>query len=219
MHAAAFASLEWREAPMPGARPVRMALLPRLPDGGFRAFVRFPAAWSRPDPGHYAVPEEFLLLDGELRLDGRSLQAGGYAWIPARALRRELSSANGCLAFAWFASAPRWIPGASPEAPAAAEVCFGHWSEAPDGKLYRGPGHCSLVVQQHEVASLATECRTCETLDLHSFDWRLSAAAGRSAGRFLAVEAKRLDHRPVADREQDRVLGTGVFVRMLSPAR
>ena len=62
MHELAFASLTWREAPMPGAAPVQMALLPKLADGGFRAFVRFPKGWSRPDVGHYAVAEEFVSL-------------------------------------------------------------------------------------------------------------------------------------------------------------
>src|SRR5205823_11216386 len=33
----------------------------------------------------------------------------------------------------------------------------------------------------------------------------------------FAVEAERLDHRPVADREQDRVLASGVGMRVLRP--
>src|SRR5258706_11171126 len=35
--------------------------------------------------------------------------------------------------------------------------------------------------------------------------------------RLLAVEAERLEHRPVADREQDRVLGAGVGMGVLRP--
>jgi hypothetical protein len=111
MHEHAFASLSWREAPMPGAPSVEMALLPKLPDGAFRAFVRFPKNWSRPDVGHYAVAEEFVVLEGSLSLNGRTWHAGGHAWIPAFERRRDLGSASGCLVFAWFGGTPRWIPG------------------------------------------------------------------------------------------------------------
>ena len=111
MHELSFASLIWREAPMPGASPVAMALLPKLPDGGFRAFVRFPAGWFRPDVGHYAVAEEFLVLEGELALNSKSWKSGDLAWIPAWTLRRDLGSRSGCLVFAWFGGTPRWIPG------------------------------------------------------------------------------------------------------------
>lgn len=112
-----FASLAWREAPMPGAPSIEMALLPKLPDGGFRAFVRFPPGWSRPDAGHYAVPEEFLVLDGTLSLNGETWRRGGHAWVPAFRLRRELGSASGSLVFAWFGGTPRWIPGEPPPTP------------------------------------------------------------------------------------------------------
>ena len=101
---------------MLGASPVQMALLPKLPDGGFRAFVRFPAGWSRPDAGHYAVAEEFLVLEGELSLNGKTRQRGELAWIPAWQRRHDLGSRTGCLVFAWFGGTPRWIPGESPQA-------------------------------------------------------------------------------------------------------
>lgn len=96
---------------MPGATPVEMALLPKLPDNGFRAFVRFPAGWSRRDVGHYAVPEEFLVLEGELGLSGRTWKAGSLVWVPAWQRRHDLRSDSGCLVFAWFGGTPRWVPG------------------------------------------------------------------------------------------------------------
>jgi hypothetical protein len=117
MHELAFASLTWREAPMPGATPVEMALLPKLDDGGFRAFVRFPKGWARPDVGHYAVAEEFVLLEGSLSLSGQMWTAGGHAGIPAFERRHHLASPTGCLVFAWFGGTPRWIPGEPTQAP------------------------------------------------------------------------------------------------------
>jgi hypothetical protein len=155
MHELTFASLGWREAPMPGATPVQMALLPKLPDGGFRAFVRFPRGWSRPDVGHYAVPEEFLVLDGELTLNGNIWQKGGHAWIRAFQRRRDLGSATGCLVFAWFGGTPRWIPG-EPARPALADRPQRSWIE--DGRFIR---------QMPDAPR--------ETLDLDDLTWRYGA--------------------------------------------
>jgi len=153
MHELSFASLTWREAPMPGASPVEMALLPKLPDGGFRAFVRFPAGWSRPDVGHYAVPEEFLVLEGELGLNGRTWKRGELAWIPAGQRRRDLGSTTGCLVFAWFGGTPRWIPG---EPAHAAE----------------GPRNRTSIEGRELVRLLPGE--VCETLNLDDYAWRVT---------------------------------------------
>jgi hypothetical protein len=153
MHQLSFASLTWREAPMPGASPVQMALLPKLPDGGFRAFVRFPVGWSRPDVGHYAVPEEFLVLEGELSLNGETWNRGELAWIAAWTLRRELRSASGCLVFAWFGGTPRWIPG------------------EPTAKADARRTHDARI-QGREFVRVSDAAR--ETLSLDNFGWRVT---------------------------------------------
>jgi hypothetical protein len=101
MAAAAFASLEWKSASMPGStQPVQLARLPAASDGAFRAFVRFPPGWHRAEAGHYAAAEEFFVLEGALELNGSRWSAGGHAWIPAYRPRRDLGSAPGCLVFA-----------------------------------------------------------------------------------------------------------------------
>jgi hypothetical protein len=155
MYELAFASLAWRDAPMPGATPVQMALLPKLPDGGFRAFVRFPAGWSRPDVGHYAVAEEFLVLEGELSLNGKTWKSGGLAWVPAWQPRRDLGSRTGCLVFAWFGGTPRWIPGESARQASADRT---HRSWIDDGRFIR---------QMPDAPR--------ETLDLDGLIWRYGA--------------------------------------------
>ena len=154
MHELAFAALSWRVAPMPGAAPVEMALLPKLPDNGFRAFVRFPAGWSRPDLGHYAVAEEFLVLEGELGLNGRRWKKGELAWIRAWQRRRDLQSPTGCLVFAWFGGTPRWIPG-EPARP-------------PGG----GPGHRTSM----DGRELVRMGKVRETLNLADYYWRVTPA-------------------------------------------
>jgi len=157
MHELSFASLTWREAPMPGGSgPVALALLPRLPDDAFRAFVRFPAGWSRPEPGYYEVAEEFLVLEGELGLNGRIWRGGEYAWIPARHPRRDLQSVPGCLVLAWFGSAPRWIAG--PPEKAASDA---------------GPPHQTRI----DTASFRrSSAALLETLDLRDYTWSTSVA-------------------------------------------
>ena len=132
MPVVAFDTLEWHSAPMPGSNgAVELARLPQLDDQAFRAFVRFPAGWARPGAGHYAVPEEFLLLDGDLSLNGITWNTGGYAWIPARRVRGGSSSVGGCLAFAWFGGLPRWVAGEAPVPACDIDVSFAHWRDAP----------------------------------------------------------------------------------------
>jgi hypothetical protein len=138
---------------MPGAGPVQMALLPKLPDGGFRAFVRFPAGWWRADVGHYAVAEEFLVLEGEISLNGRTWTKGELAWVPAGQRRHDLGSRTGCLVFAWFGGTPRWIPGEA--TPSAA-----------------GPRN-QTAIEGRELVRLAPGTR--ETLNLDDYRWRASA--------------------------------------------
>jgi hypothetical protein len=117
-----------------GSGPVELAMLPRLADGAFRAFVRFPAGWSRPGPGHYPVAEEVLLLEGDLELSGRAFSPGAHAWLPAGWLRTGMRTRAGCLVFAWFAKAPRWIPG---ESMAVASDAPPHETRMVDGQLVR----------------------------------------------------------------------------------
>jgi hypothetical protein len=185
MSAVAFASLEWRTALMPGSNaPSQLALLPRAADGAFRAFVRFPAGWSRPGAGHYPVPEEFFILEGDLRLNDTTWREGGYAWVPANRVRSASRSESGCLAFAWFASAPRWIPGEPTGAALSDDVIVAHWRDAPehaisaDGsgrRLYAGAEHHTWIVQRRQIAQLATHGMRCDSLGLRDRAWRCDA--------------------------------------------
>ena len=160
---------------MPGGAPVQIALLPRLPDGGFRAFVRFPAGWQRAEAGYYEVPEEFLIVEGELHLNDRVWKTGGYAWVPAYQRRHSLKTPGGCVAFAWFAAAPRWIPGEPPQPAQGTGVAFAHWREAPAGRLYDGPEHRTWIADGRELVRVAGAGAARETLDLASPDWKCGA--------------------------------------------
>lgn len=176
MHQLPFASLTWRDAPMPGASPIRMALLPKLPDGVFRAFVRFPPGWAREQRGHYEASEEFIVLEGDLALDKRRWKTGGYAWIAPCRLRTHLRSEAGCLVFATFSSTPRWVAGDPPTPAIQADVTYEHWREAPRDEVGHRLRDGSWVTERAP--------QSCETVALRSFEWR-SAGAAQAAGEPL----------------------------------
>ncbi|MFM9886177.1 MAG: hypothetical protein ACKVQT_24380, partial [Burkholderiales bacterium] len=127
-----FQDLAWIDAPMPdGSGPVQLAQLPALDDQAFRAFVRFPAGWSRPATGYYPVHEEVFVIEGDLTFNDDAWHAGGYAWIPAHATRRGLRSEQGALVLAWFSGPPRWKCGVSPTASQEAMTTIASWQSIP----------------------------------------------------------------------------------------
>lgn len=162
---------------MPGATPIAMALLPKLGDGAFRAFVRFPPGWAREQRGHYEASEEFIVLEGDLALDERRWKAGGYAWIAPWRLRTHLRSDGGCLVFATFSSTPRWID-SDPARPAEADVVHAHWHDAPRDDV----GH--RLRAGRWVTERAPQF--CETLGLRSFEWRSAGEAQPAGEPFFA---------------------------------
>jgi hypothetical protein len=182
MPAVAFASLDWSAVVMPGSTtPVRLARLPRTDDAAFRAFVAFPAGWTRAEAGHYPVAEEFLVLEGDLALNETTWRAGGFAFITANRTRSMLRSESGALVFAWFAAAPRWCPGDAAEPALANDVVFAHWREAPEyalagtgfgRRLYAGPEHATWILARRHVAALAASGTKCETFGLLERTWR-----------------------------------------------
>jgi len=99
-----------RPAPMPGAnRQLDLLRLDSPPDR-FSILGRFPAGFERTVPGGYAAAEEFLVLDGELELEGRLLRRGDLTVVPAGYPRTEMRTEQGCLVLAWFGGLPDFRP-------------------------------------------------------------------------------------------------------------
>lgn len=102
-----FKSHSWQSVPMPhGSAPVELARLP-LTGHDFLAFVRFPAGWVRPVPVVYQAAEEFVIIDGELVIDGQRWAAQSYGCIDSGVIRHRTESPSGCLAWARFHGSPR----------------------------------------------------------------------------------------------------------------
>jgi len=101
---------ELRPAPMPGANlPLDLVRLDS-PADRFSILGRFPAGFERTVPGGYAAAEEFLVLDGELELEGRLLGRGDLTVVPAGYPRTGMRSERGCLVLAWFGGLPDFRP-------------------------------------------------------------------------------------------------------------
>ena len=204
MPVVAFDALEWHSAPMPGGNgPVELARLPQLDDQAFRAFVRFPAGWARPGAGHYAVPEEFLILDGDLSLNGTTWKTGGYAWIPAHYVRSGSSSVGGCLAFAWFGGLPRWLAGDAATPAIDALVHFAHWraaSETGPGThaLRAGPEHSTWIVEPAaaQPAALPGDARESLCLQDNAWAWKDPADLAVNLPGTLLVRLRSAPGRP-----------------------
>lgn len=113
---------DWRESLIPGSdRPAQLRVLHADPaTGASVCAVRFPPAWSRPASGHYTAAEEFVVLEGSLRMGGE-LSAGDYAFVPPRFMREPTFSAEGAFVVAWFAGPPVWVE-SPPAIPAAGEL-------------------------------------------------------------------------------------------------
>lgn len=101
---------EWRPAPMPGAnQPLAMFRL-ASPRDRFTIHGLFPRGFERVVPGGYAAAEEFLVLEGELELEGMRYRPGDLTVVPAAFPRTSMRSPDGCRVLAWFGGLPDFVP-------------------------------------------------------------------------------------------------------------
>src|SRR2546427_2459649 len=77
--------------------------------GAFAALVRFPAGWTRPGTGRYAVDEELLVLEGEFRMSGVAYRIDDYAHLPGGYVRADSMAPRDTLVIAFFSGRADWI--------------------------------------------------------------------------------------------------------------
>lgn len=113
---------DWLDVPIPASHPaVRLHRLHVDEEtGASLSLVRFPAGWSRPGTGFYSAAEEFVVLEGEIRV-GHTYRAGDYAYLPPRTIRSASACGSGALVLAWFSAAPAWNEG-EPQTPPPSEA-------------------------------------------------------------------------------------------------
>lgn len=94
--------LTWRRVPMEGANSgIDIVPLASHPDD-LVMLARFPRGFVRDVPGGYHAAETFLVLTGEMELEGRVLRPGDLTHVPAEYVRRGMRTDHGCTALAWF---------------------------------------------------------------------------------------------------------------------
>ena len=140
-------TLRWQDMPMPDANgPVRLARLNSLTPAHFWALVVFPPGWQRLRAGHYSVDEDFLLLQGELTINGVQWCAQEHGFVPANTLRDQTQSLRGCVACARFYGRPQWHTGSAEMAPVASVRHSLAWSAIEPVDLH-GHGRAHLVFE------------------------------------------------------------------------
>lgn len=100
----------WRTVPMEGAN-LPLEVVPLASDADeFVILARFPAGFVREVAGGYHAAETFLVIDGELTLDGRVVRRSDLTHVPAARVREKMHTDGGCLALAWFSGAATFVP-------------------------------------------------------------------------------------------------------------
>jgi hypothetical protein len=101
---------EWRPAPMPGANQPLAVVRLASPRDRFSIHGQFPRGFERVVAGGYAAAEEFLVLEGELELEGVLYGRGHLTVVPAAYPRTAMRAPDGCRVLAWFGGLPEFLP-------------------------------------------------------------------------------------------------------------
>jgi hypothetical protein len=77
--------------------------------GAASVILRIPAGWRHDGPRWLDADEEFMVLDGSLELNGKTLDMDCYAFLPAGTERRHAASADGASIIAFYSKTPAWL--------------------------------------------------------------------------------------------------------------
>jgi hypothetical protein len=109
--------LPWRRGLYGGGRPdVRTKVLsidPKKPADS-TCLVRYPAGWQRRDTHFVGAHEEFLVLEGSIRINGTDYGIHSYGFLPAGHVRRAMSSKGGAVLLTTFSDKPVHEAGTPP---------------------------------------------------------------------------------------------------------
>ena len=101
--------LSWREGLYGGARDDVLSKVLSIDKdyGDSSTLVFYPPGWIRKDAHVLTCEEEFLVLDGEININGVSYLRDCYANLPASYVRDYSFSKLGCTALTFFDSTPK----------------------------------------------------------------------------------------------------------------
>lgn len=78
-------------------------------DGSATSIIRYPAGWDRQGRHALSVHEEFLVLDGEIHINGRLYEKHTYGFLPAGYPRHTSSSPRGAVLLTMFYGRPQVV--------------------------------------------------------------------------------------------------------------
>ncbi|MBL8644440.1 MAG: hypothetical protein JNK21_10955, partial [Rhodospirillaceae bacterium] len=96
----------------PGRDDVEMKLL-SIDEKGTDAttIVRYPAGWTRAKPEYNTAHEEFMVLEGEIVINGQAYDRHCYGFFPAGYTREHASSPKGAVLLTMFYDKPMIVNG------------------------------------------------------------------------------------------------------------
>ena len=91
---------------------VEIKVLSRDTDSGAVSLLqRYPAGWSSAAPHHLAAAEDFVVVEGDIAVNGVSYTELAYAHFPAGHGRREIRSEGGAVVLSFFDTPPEVTEG------------------------------------------------------------------------------------------------------------
>jgi hypothetical protein len=146
--------LDWEGFAIPGGSiPVALASLRRDPDSrATTSMVRFPAGWTRVGTGSYESAEEFIVLSGELEMNGARFRTGDWVFVPPDVSRARTIAHGDVLAFARFYGPARWKEEAGDGGPVLTARLFDVTDDAEPSPL--GVGDARVLNRSGSVTSM-----------------------------------------------------------------
>ena len=101
-------ALGWQTGVLPGAAGELQCkpLSVDTDNGACSVLLRYPAGWQRDGLMHLSAAYEFLVLDGELEINGQAYGLDCYGYLPAGFNFRSTTSHNGAVLLAFFDALP-----------------------------------------------------------------------------------------------------------------
>lgn len=156
--------LDWRPSIWPHLAGTDCKILSRdTTNGAASALVRYPPGWAAGADGWLDADEEFLVLDGALRLSGIEYLQDSYAFLPAGTARGASGSPGGAVVLTFFDREPHRHEGPAPARPADAPPAIDKidafempWECDRMDPLYAGAGLRWKLLRGHPDESVCT---------------------------------------------------------------
>lgn len=124
----------WRKGIYEGWEDVDAKILSKDEETGAATLIaRYPAGWTVPVPCYVTSHVEFLVLEGELEINGKVYGPYAYGYIPAGYAYSSVGSPKGVVALTTLSATPELMEGPPPEGLFDEKLLVEQIDIAPDG--------------------------------------------------------------------------------------